>query len=300
MTSIDFSKLPPPDVIEDLCFEEIVTRIRDRFAADNPDLAEVLDLESEPLTKLMESAAYELLLTRQRVNDAGRAVMVAYAQHTDLDNLAALFGVERLLIKDGDPEAVPPRPPEYESDERLRQRLQESLEGFSTAGPEGAYHFHALSADARVKDVSVIGPPDVPDGEVHVLVLSTEDEGYPSQEILDNVEAALNADTVRPLTDKLSVFPAGIFGYSIDATLIFLPGPDPAVVMEEARKAIEAFVEAQHRMAHDITISAIHSALHQEGVQDVQLLQPPGSIHLTKTQAPYCISITLRNGGTDI
>ena len=45
-----------------------------------------------------DDPAYRELLIRQRVNDAARGVMLATASGTDLDNLAANFNVERLLI----------------------------------------------------------------------------------------------------------------------------------------------------------------------------------------------------------
>ena len=56
-----------------------------------------------------------------------------------------------------------------ESDTALRYRIQLSLEGYSTAGPVGAYVFHGLSADGRVKDISADSPSP---GQVLITVLS--------------------------------------------------------------------------------------------------------------------------------
>lgn len=98
------------------------------------------------------------MILRQRVNDATRATMLAYASGTDLDNRAADYDVQRLLITPADPDAIPPVEAVWESDERLRYRCQMALEGLSVAGSRGAYVFHALSASPLVGDVAVDSP----------------------------------------------------------------------------------------------------------------------------------------------
>ena len=40
----------------------------------------------------------------------------------------------------------------------MRRRAQLALEGFASAGPTGAYIFHALSASGQVKAVDVTAP----------------------------------------------------------------------------------------------------------------------------------------------
>ncbi|MGV5943123.1 baseplate assembly protein, partial [Escherichia coli] len=57
-----------------------------------------LELESEPVTKLLQENAYRELLLRQRINEAAQAVMVAYAMGGDLDQIAANYNVKRLTV----------------------------------------------------------------------------------------------------------------------------------------------------------------------------------------------------------
>jgi len=245
-SAIDLSLLPVPDVVETLDYEVILAAMKADLAARAPDLAAVLALESEPLVKLLEVCAYREVLIRARVNDAAQAVTLARATGTDLDNLAALFGVARLVISPGNPSAVPPVAPTLESDADLRRRAQLALEGFSTAGPEGAYVFHALSADADVLDVSATSPSA---GDVLVTVLSRTGSGTAPAPLLATVQAALNADDVRPLCDNVVVQSAAIVSYAITATLYFYPGPDSAVVMAAAQAAASdlAFRRPDHR-----------------------------------------------------
>lgn len=144
-TGVDLSRLPAPQVIEPLDFETILAQSLAQFQVYFP--AFDATLESEPVMKLIQLFAYRELVLRQRLNDAARAVMPAFATGPDLDALAALFGVERFILTPADPEVGIAEV--LESDTDFRRRMVLAPEGFSVAGPVGAYIFHALSADFR-------------------------------------------------------------------------------------------------------------------------------------------------------
>ena len=135
---IDLSQLPEPEVIENLDFETIYQELLGDFreAMAGEWTAEV---ESDPVLKLLQLAAYRELLLRARINDAARAVMLAYASGADLDQIGAGFNVQRLLIRPAQPAAVPPVEAQYESDKSLRNRIQLAFEQLSVAGPRNAY-----------------------------------------------------------------------------------------------------------------------------------------------------------------
>ena len=88
-----------------------------------------------------------------------------------------------------------------ESDAAFYERMRESVETYSTAGPLGGYEYFAKSASALIADVKATSPKP---GEVDVRVLLTGGE-LPGEEILKEVLDILNADTVRPLTDHVTV-----------------------------------------------------------------------------------------------
>lgn len=285
-TGIDLSTLPAPAVVESLDYETILAAmLLDLQARDSTFTALV---ESDPAYKILEVCAYRELIIRQRVNDAGRAVMLAYAGGSDLENLAAFFGVTRNIIDPGNPYAVPPVAPTLETDDELRRRTQLALEGFSTAGPEGAYIFHALRV-ATVKDAAVSSPEP---GEVVVTILGRDGDGEPDSGTLAAVEAILLNDDVRPLTDNVTVQAASIVGYVVTAEIVTLPGPDPEVVLEAATAAINAYV-AQQGIGRDITLSGIYAALHQPGVERVNLSSPLANIIIDANEAGFCIAINL-------
>ena len=272
-TPIDLSKLPAPDVIETLDFETLLTDYISDFKAKNPDYITLL--ESDPAIILMQVVAYREMLLRARINEAAKANMLAYATKGDLDNLAAFFGVERL---------------EDETDERLRKRTQLALEGFSTAGPVGAYIFHSLSASNEVKSVSVKSPNP---GEVLVTILSNIGDGTVGQELIDAVLAKLNEDDIRPLTDLVSVQGAEIINYQVEAVITVYSGPSSAVVETEANDALQKFISDRHEIGRVIAISGIYDALHVDGVKKVELISPLVDVETTNEQAPYCSNISI-------
>lgn len=295
-SAIELDKLPAPSVVETLDYEVILAELKNSMIALDPAMADVLALESEPATKLLQVWALREMLLRQRINESSKAVMLAYAIGTDLDQIAARYNVERLLIDAGDAGAFPPVDATYEADNDFRRRVQLSLEGFSTAGPEGAYIFHALSADGDVLDASATSPTP---GNVLVTVLSRTGDGTAAAPLLAAVDAILSADDVRPLTDLVTVQSAIIKNYTVDATLYFYSGPDSGVVMAEASLQLDNYIGANHRLGHDVTLSGIYAALHQPGVQRVELTSPVANIVVGRTAAAYCNSITLVNGGYD-
>lgn len=285
-TGIDLSTLPAPSVVEPLDYETILAAMLTDLQARDPAFTALV--ESDPAFKILEVAAYRELIIRQRVNDASRAVMLAYSGGSDLENLAAFFGVVRNVIDPGDASAVPPVPPTLESDSELRRRTQLALEGFSTAGPEGAYIFHALTVGA-VKDAAVASPEP---GDVVVTILGREGNGTPSAETLDAAEAILTNDDVRPLTDNVTVQAATIVNYSVVAEIVTLPGPDPEVVLAAASAALESYV-SQQGIGRDITLSGIYAALHQPGVERVNLSSPASNVVVDPDEAGFCTGITL-------
>ncbi|TAI86918.1 baseplate assembly protein [Pectobacterium versatile] len=301
MAMIDLSQLPAPAVVEELDYEAIYIERKAVLLSLYPEdqraaVARTLTLESDPLVKLLQENAYRELIWRQRVNEAARAVMVAYAQGDDLDQLGANFSVARLVITPADDSTLPPTPALMESDSDFRLRIQQSFEGLSVAGSVGAYQYHGRSADGRVADVSVISPSPA---SVTVSVLSREGDGSASPELVAIVATALNGEDVRPVADRVTVQSAAIVPYEIDATLYLYRSPEAEPVRAAAEQRLKAYISAQHRLGRDIRRSAIYAALHVEGVQRVELTTPAADIVLTAGQASYCSGYRLGVGGAD-
>ncbi len=289
-TAVNLGLLPPPDVVETLRFEDILKEIKEVLVLTAPELAPVLDLESDPIVKLLEIISYREMVWRARVNDAARSVMLATARGADLEHLGALYGVARLLIDAGDATATPPRPAVWEDDNALRARIQLAPEALTVAGSRGSYEFHARSASPDVADVAVDSPAP---GNVRVTVLARDGNGAAGPAVLDAVQLALSAEDVRPLCDTVVIQSAAILNYQIIATLDIAPGPDAGVVLDRAREAVTAYAGSIRRIGQPVTVSGLHAALHREGVTRVNLTQPAAEVDPGTIGAAHCTAINV-------
>lgn len=301
MAIVDLSQLAAPDVVEELNYEILLAERKATLISLYPEdqqeaIARTLTLESEPIVKLLQENAYREVIWRQHVNEAARAVMLAYAAGNDLDNIGANYNVTRLVITPGDQSSLPPTPAVMEADTDYRLRIQQAFEGMSVAGSTGAYQFHGRSADGRVADISVISPEPA---NVTISVLSRENNGVASEELLAVIRNALNDEDVRPVADRVTVQSANIIDYKVDASLFLYPGPESEPVLSAAKAKLKSYISAQHRLGRDIRKSAIYAALHVEGVQRVELAAPLADIVLDSTQASWCSEYSVTIGGND-
>ena len=325
MTIIDLSNLPAPEIIETLSFEKIFNDIQKQYIADFPKFS--ANLESEPITALLEVIAYREMNLRTRINDAVKALMLPYSKKTDLDILVSDFNIKRIKISNEDLSASPPKPAIYENDENLRRRRQLGPESLTTAGSHGSYKFHALSAGNRVKkftinsdiknqitityffdenptgalikDASISSPRP---GVVKIAILSHIEKdpkdvnfslnGAPKTAIINLVKKNLTNKYVVPLTDKIEIIPAEIIDYAITAKIHLYNGPDQEIVKAAAIKSFDIFTKSRHQLGEIITQSGIHKSLHITGVKFVELInftEIPARIN----RAPFCTGLNL-------
>lgn len=297
-SAIDLNLLPPPEVVEQIDFEQILSE-RKAYAIslwpadEQAAIAERLALESEPLTKLLQENAYREMIWRQRVNEAALANLLATAQKGDLDQLAANFNVKRKVIQAANSKTVPTIPAMFEGDESLRERTQMAWEGLSTAGPRQAYIFHARSADGRVADATAESPsPAV----VVLTVQDTEGDGQASEALLEAVAVYLNDEDRRPIADRLTVQSAEVLRFQVRAVLhLNTQGPESEPILATAEKRLKGYVHQRRRLGMQVVRSGLHAALHVEGVSRVELIDWT-DVLATTAQAPFCTAIDLVRG----
>ncbi|UQV45018.1 baseplate J/gp47 family protein [Janthinobacterium lividum] len=294
-TPIDLTQLPAPSVVEVLNFEAILAARKAHLVSLLPEaeraaVTALLELESEPATKLLEENSYQETILRNRVNEAGKAVMLAFALDGDLDQLGANVNVARLVITPANPNALPPVAAVMEDNDAYRLRIQEAPDGLSVAGPKASYEFHARSSDGRVKDASATSPAPA---SVTVTVLANNDTGIADAALLAIVARALNAEEVRPLGDRLTVQAAQVIDYQIEATLFIGVGPEVPILLDAARANAVRVSQPRRPLGHSIYRSACSAAVHVEGVRKVVLTSPAADIELNATQAARCTAIKL-------
>jgi len=168
------------------------------------------------------------------------------------------------------------------------------------AGPVGAYRFFAISADPSIIDAQIISPAP---GVVNAYVLtgpvrvqpaaSPNGAGIASASILAKVSAALNADSVRPLTDTVNALAVTEIDYQITATVTLYSDADPTATIVAATAAVqELALELAAKIRRDIVPSQIIAALSVAGVYGVTLTAPVLTT-LNAGQWANCTAITL-------
>lgn len=289
---LDLSTVPAPDIVEQISYAEILAGFITQLQTLEP---EYLSLnESDPAYKILEIAAGREVIIRQRINDAAKACMLTYATGSNLENLSSFYGVFRNTISPEDDTTFPVTPAVMESDSALRYRTQLALQGISTAGPIGAYKYHALSV-AGVFDVGIQGPPDTSPGNVTVTVMSGTGTGAASSGLLALVTTALNNEDVRPLTDTVTVKSVTVLTFSVVAVLHISAGPDPATILTAATASVNAFLSSMKKVGASIRVSALYASLNIGGVNYVTLSSPgiTADFICSAVQTANCSSVTL-------
>lgn len=124
-------------------------------------------------------------------------------------------------------------------DDHYRERIRLSPAKLSTAGPVGGYSYYAKSADPRICDVSVISKSP---GCVTLIPL-LEGGAIPNESVLAAVVAAVGADDVRPLTDKVYAEAPEAVEYDIELTYYTTQADEAQVIsnIEGTGGAIDQF-----------------------------------------------------------
>jgi len=278
----DLVSLPAPAVIEPLSFETIFLELQTEFQSRYPDYSALL--ASDPAVKLLEVAAYREVLLRNRINTAAKASLLAFAAGSDLDHLAAFYGVTRLMD---------------ETDEALRLRTRQRIIGFANAGGAAHYRYWALSAPPEVADVEVDSPEP---GRVRISVLGKAhnegEEQTVSSVVLDAVRAVVLRDDIRVLTDTVEVVPAELIPVTVTARVWLYPDT-PMVAFDAIEARFKEALAAQSGLGWDLTPSWVIGELQRPGVHKVELHSPTTDIRANANQAVRLMNLNLEFAGRD-
>lgn len=144
---------------------------------------------------------------------------------TLVDLIPYISIAENITISNGGDDGEPYT---EEGDEKYRERIRLSPATQSTAGPESAYHYFALSADPRIIDVAIECPEDQPN-VVNLYPLLAGGQ-LPDEEVLQKVLDTL-ADDVRPMTDQVNAIAPTAVNYQVEIKY-YCTKEDEAAVIE--------------------------------------------------------------------
>lgn len=272
---------------------------------------------------------------------------------------------------------------ETETDEEFYEQMRRSMEGYSTAGPEGAYEYWAKAVNPSIADVKAVSEVEtvrrtlplytirgeaedgiaayaffageqILSGTVRVFLPGTDTQAVsgadyalqyedgmmvvrvlaggalagnetidadwqreragrvrvpvllengelPGRELLEDVSAALNRETIRPLTDIVTVTAPDVITYNVDI-VYYLPsgGTVSAADMEAAvQAAVDGYISWQSaKMGRDINPSELIRRVMEVGVKRVQVRSPLDSV-VGKTEVAILGTRNVINGGRE-
>lgn len=129
---------------------------------------------------------------------------------TLVDLIPYVSGVTNITASAGGDDG---EPQDEVGDEKYRERIRLSPATQSTAGPESAYRYFALSADPGIIDVAIDCPEDQPN-VVNLYPLMVGG-ALPDEAVLQKVLDALS-DDVRPMTDKVNAISPAAVEYQVE------------------------------------------------------------------------------------
>ena len=329
--TLNLSSLPDPAIIETLSFQSIFNDLKDDFSTRFSEYTALV--ESDPAIKLLEVAAQREVILRQRVNDAFKATLLAFAAGADLDQLAAFYGLTRLTD---------------ETDATLRERTINRIQGSSTAGGAAWYRYQALTANNGVRDARVTSPAA---GEVQVALLSKEKtnllalgtstsqlsadmvslatfygvstggstgitndsqasaaiaavidaagpEGTATSQLLAAVDSTMQSSEVRVITDTVATVTANVVSVDVSADVYLYPDTSSSV-LDGVEAAIRQAVQDEGGLGWDLTLSWLIKNIHVDGVQRVDMVAPTANQVAADDTAITIGTFSITNQGYD-
>ncbi|WP_150467409.1 baseplate J/gp47 family protein [Francisella sp. SYW-9] len=273
--SFDLSKLPLPDAISKVSYDDNLSALLKQFKTLTPDWD--VYLASDPVVKIFESCAYLLTLKDQQRNDQIQAVLISSSSGDDLDNLGALFSVAR--AKD-------------EKDDRYRQRILGALSLLSSAGIAKAYETLALQADSDV-EYAVAYDDDKQPAKAFITIQSlSSKDGSASADLVKKVNDYLNSPDRKPLGADVIVSGVDVIDYQIKAEIKIENDADETIVKKTISNNLLSLTNQKKRIGAEIALSEIYASMNIEGVAVVtSLSSPTQNIYTSNQELPYCTSI---------
>ncbi len=189
------------------------------------------------------------------------------------------------------------------TDDEFYELLRASEDAWSTAGPKGAYEYHAMQVSTEIQDVVANTPQP---GHVALYVLM-KDGKLAGEEIKNAVLAACSAEDVRPLTDFVEVADPEEVEYDIDITY-YIPNDSTkssAEIQNAVEVAVESFTQWQYaNFGRDINPSKLIAMLMETGIKRVEVASPEftkvndGSDG-QKPQVAKCKTRSIKSGGRE-
>lgn len=184
-----------------------------------------------------------------------------------------------------------------ESDQSIAERTFLAPSGYSTAGPDDAYIYHAKNYSSDIGDVIVTSPtPGVVDVR---FVLS--DGSIPNEALIAKMAEHLQQRSKRPLTDYVQVAAPDVVTYNTDFTY-YINTSDSASAVQVQSQVAQAVKDYQlwqsTGIGRDINPDELLSLLKKAGVKRANIRKPAFTV-LKGTEVAKAENTNIVYGGLE-
>lgn len=186
---------------------------------------------------------------------------------------------------------------DVESDDALAERIYIASSAYSVAGPKDAYVYWTKTASSNIVDVSVTSPAPC---EVDVRFILEGGE-LPGEALIDKVNAILQDDNIRPLTDLVTVSAPDVVSYDINLTYYINESDKSAAgnIQSLVNTAVQTYKTWQSSaIGRDINPSYLIGKIMGAGAKRVTVTSPVYT-ELTNNQIAGLGNVTINYGGIE-
>lgn len=312
---IELSQLPPFEVLELISTEVILrtrlAQLKTYWAVSDPPNGaqyDVGNLEFDPLRINQEANTFYELMLRDRVNQAARAVTLAFATGGNLDAIASRYpgGMPRIA---------------GEKDDDYRTRVWLSPNTLSPHGIYESYVFWALNAyaaagDPKLRDAQATNVPGNPDITITIMadgppitaqgsydgadagkMITAYPSPAPSNDQVVRTAVYIKDKSRKGLTDVITVGSPKVVHVRYDVGVVLFPGWDPGLIMPQLAVAMAALLEDQRWLGFSHTRAAIDRALKVGGVFNLLIKLPAADVLVDPTTTVVVDGVKLYYAG---
>lgn len=186
---------------------------------------------------------------------------------------------------------------DLETDESLAERVFLAPSSFSVAGPDEAYIYWAKTYDTNIGDVRPTSPNPC---EVDIYILM-KDGSIPSSSVVNGLQAYLENESIRPLTDQVTVKPPTIKSFAVQFTYYINRSDSAAAVsiQQAVTDAVSDYITWQTtEIGKDINPSELIKRVVAAGAKRV-VMTAPAFTTVSATEIAQCSGNTVTYGGLE-
>jgi phage-related baseplate assembly protein len=129
-------------------------------------------------------------------------------------------------------------------------------------------------------------------GDTDIVIIGPNGDAPSTSNILA-VRNAVTATNVKPEATGVTVVAATRVTYTVSLVIVIPKGPDPSVVIADARARVDAAIAQRLLIGAQVPVWAVAGAAYGPNVIEVRVLSPTADIPPAPYAVPVCTGVTI-------